>query len=123
MLADFAPSREIKGSDGRRWRCCAGAAVVNSQGHLLVAERIKIPGAWICPQGGIDAESKLHTDPETALEAAAREAYEEVGLRVGVHILPIAVMSDDAAVRYGWRLAQGGGLRRASATLDALFVL
>jgi putative (di)nucleoside polyphosphate hydrolase len=106
----FAPSRQLVGSDGQRWRCCAGAAIVNSLGHLLVGERIKIPGAWNCPQGGIDAEAAAHAGPESALEAAAREAFEEVGLRVGVHIVPIAIMSDEAAVKYeagGWLKKEG----------------
>lgn len=58
----------------------------------------------------MDAVSKVAGNPETALEAASREAFEEVGLRVGVDIVPIAAMSDDAAVKYeagGW-LKQAG---------------
>ena len=54
--------------------------------------------------------SKVAGNPETALEAASREAFEEVGLRIGVDIVPIAAMSDDAAVKYeagGW-LKQAG---------------
>ena len=108
-MATFAPSREAVDADGRRWRCCAGAAIINSSGQLLVGERIKISGAWNCPQGGMDAVSKSG-NPETALEAASREAFEEVGLRVDTHIVPIAAMSDDAAVKYeagGW-LKQAG---------------
>ena len=97
---EFAPSRESTDEAGKRWRCCAGAAIVNAAGELLVGERIKIAGAWNCPQGGIDATSAKHGGPESALEAAAREAFEEVGLEVGVHIVPLAVMADDAAVRY-----------------------
>ena len=107
---EFPPSQEYSTPDGRRWRKCAGAAIVNSAGHLLVGERIKIAGAWNCPQGGMDASSREHSRPETVLEAAAREAFEEVGLKVGEHIVPIAAMDDEQAVRYaagGW-LAQEG---------------
>lgn len=103
---EFAPSQEAHDADGRRWRKCAGAAVFNSRGQLLVGERIKIRGAWNCPQGGMDAASA-----ETVLEAATREAFEECGLRVGKHIVPLGVMQDDSeAVRYeagGWLAKEG----------------
>ena len=107
---EFRPSQEVTTPDGLRWRKCAGVAIVNSRGELLVGERIKIAGAWNCPQGGMDATSQVHGRPETVLEAAAREAWEEVGIVVGKNILPLAAMSDDAAVRYkagGW-LAEAG---------------
>lgn len=81
---------------------CAGVAVLNSKGHLLVGERLKIPGAWQCPQGGVDEGEEL-------LQAAIREAYEEVGLQAGVHMATVEVMSEDAAVRY----EAGGWLRDA----------
>ena len=88
---------------GRRWRKCAAAAIVNGVGQILVGERIKIKGSWNTPQGGLE-------DGESALAAATREAEEEVGLVVGKHILPVAAMDDAAAVRYeagGW-LAKAG---------------
>lgn len=92
-------SQEAVTDDGRRWRKCAGACVVNSAGHVLVGERLKIPGAWNCPQGGMDDTG------ESALEAAAREAHEECGLRLGEHIMAVATQADEEAVRYeagGW---------------------
>jgi 8-oxo-dGTP diphosphatase len=52
-----------------------GAFVVNSQGHLLLARRVKPPeaGHWGILGGKIDAG-------ETAAQAAARELREESGL-------------------------------------------
>lgn len=97
-------SQEAVSEDGRRWRKCAGACIVNSEGHVLVGERLKIAGAWNCPQGGMDDNG------ESALDAAAREAFEECGLKLGEHIVAIATQGDDDAVRYeagGW-LAQAG---------------
>ena len=108
---DFAPSQEARDADDRRWRKCAGAAVFNSRGQLLVGERIKIRGAWNCPQGGMDAASAEHGGAETVLEAATREAFEECGLRLGEHIVQLGVIQDDSeAVRYeagGWLKAAG----------------
>jgi len=81
---------------------CAGVAILNSAGNLLVGERLKIPGAWNCPQGGVD-------EGETVGSAAEREVYEEVGLRAGVHIRAIAEMTEEA-VRYqagGWLKKEG----------------
>ena len=107
---EFPTSQESVTEDGRRWRKCVGVAVVNSIGQLLVGQRIKIEGAWNCPQGGMDAESKRHGGPEMVVEAAAREAYEECGLVVGKHIAPLAAMSDADAVCYeagGWLKAEG----------------
>ena len=108
---EYPVAQEATSQDGRRWRKCAAAAIVNSAGHIFVGERCKIPGAWNCPQGGMDAASKEHGGPETVLEAAAREAYEECGLRLGEHITPIAAMeTDEQAVRYeagGWLKGAG----------------
>lgn len=97
-MATWAPSVVITSEDGRRWRQCAGAAIVNSQGELLVGERIKIKGAWNCPQGGVDVSG------ESVVAAAAREAEEEVGLVSGVHIAPLATMGA-SGVRYEVRSA------------------
>uniref|UniRef100_A0A7S4QYH0 Nudix hydrolase domain-containing protein n=1 Tax=Alexandrium monilatum TaxID=311494 RepID=A0A7S4QYH0_9DINO len=97
-------SQEAVSEDGRRWRKCAGACIVNSKGHVLVGERLKIAGAWNCPQGGMDDNG------ESALDAAAREAFEECGLRLGEHIVAVATQAEEEAVRYeagGW-LAQAG---------------
>lgn len=53
----------------------AGAFVLNSQGHVLLARRVKPPeaGFWGILGGKIDAG-------ETAAHAAARELHEESGL-------------------------------------------
>ena len=111
MEVEYPESQVAVGADGRRWRKCAAAAIFNSSGHLLVGERIKIRGAWNCPQGGMDMCSRAHAGPETVLEAAAREAYEECGLELGKHIAPIAEAAEDTlAVRYeagGWLRNEG----------------
>lgn len=98
---------------GAKWRKCAAAAIIDSSGRILIGERIKIAGAWNCPQGGMDAVPV----PETVAAAAAREAYEEMGLRAAdangesAHmVLAAAQESDEEAVRYeagGW-LANAG---------------
>ncbi len=103
MKRSYPPSRSVTDAAGRKWRMCAGAAILNSAGHLLVGERLKIAGAWNCPQGGVD-------EGESVLDAAAREAYEEVGLRAGVEICTVAEMPEDKAVRYeagGWLKKEG----------------
>ena len=107
---EYPESQVAVGSDGRRWRKCAAAAIFNSSGAILVGERVKIKGAWNCPQGGMDAVSKKHGGPESVLEAAAREAFEEVGLKIGEAIAPVATMADDDAVQYeagGWLKKEG----------------
>ena len=54
------------------YRPCVGVVLLNSQGLVLVAQRIDAPGAWQMPQGGID--------PGEAPQAAAfRELQEEIG--------------------------------------------
>ena len=58
-------------SQGNKWRLCAAAAVFNSEGNVLVGERLGKKGAWQLPQGGVDLD-------ESVVDAAAREAYEEV---------------------------------------------
>jgi putative (di)nucleoside polyphosphate hydrolase len=46
----------------------------NSQGKILICERLKIMGAWQFPQGGVD-------DGESHEEAIVRELHEEVGVQ------------------------------------------
>ncbi|MEM7779095.1 MAG: RNA pyrophosphohydrolase [Pseudomonadota bacterium] len=57
------------------YRPCAGFMLVNSEGLVLVGERIdkRAHGFWQMPQGGIDKGE----DPE---RAALRELEEEVGI-------------------------------------------
>jgi len=78
------PPSQFKLINGKKWRLCAGAAVVNSKNHLLVGERTTVKGSWQAPQGGVDVG-------ETITQAAARELYEEMGLVLNEHV----VMDDD----------------------------
>ncbi|MFW7380165.1 MAG: RNA pyrophosphohydrolase [Oligoflexus sp.] len=54
------------------YRPCVVAAIVRSDGHLLVGERSNQPGAWQLPQGGID-------EGESPEQAVLRELREEIG--------------------------------------------
>ena len=84
----YPPSRFTVDEEGRKWRLCAGAAVLNSHNFLLIGERINIPGAWQAPQGGVDdAWDGNNNCQESIKEAAVRELYEEMGLRVGQHVV------------------------------------
>ncbi|MAQ15661.1 MAG: RNA pyrophosphohydrolase [Sandaracinus sp.] len=56
-----------------RYRPNAALVIRNHAGLLLWCERIRYPGCWQFPQGGVDPG-------ETPLEAAWREAGEELGL-------------------------------------------
>eukprot|EP00227_Mantoniella_beaufortii_P001847 CAMPEP_0197605804 /NCGR_PEP_ID=MMETSP1326-20131121/43810_1 /TAXON_ID=1155430 /ORGANISM="Genus nov. species nov., Strain RCC2288" /LENGTH=222 /DNA_ID=CAMNT_0043173649 /DNA_START=54 /DNA_END=722 /DNA_ORIENTATION=+ len=58
------------------YRRCAAALVFNAKGEVLVGERSDRPGSWNMPQGGIEID-------ESTVEAASRELYEEVGMKVG----------------------------------------
>lgn len=105
--AGFAPSQEaVDPETGERYRKCAAAAVLDSSGRLLVGERLRQPGSWNAPQGGMNAEGM-----ESVAEAASRELFEETGLTVEAHVVPVAAQeSDEGAERYragGW-LAEAG---------------
>ena len=59
--------------DDFAYRPCVGMMLVNTKGHVFVADRSDIKeSAWQMPQGGID-------EGETAQAAAWRELAEEVG--------------------------------------------
>jgi putative (di)nucleoside polyphosphate hydrolase len=68
--------------NNKPYRPNVGIALFNLHGHVLIARRFKddgpeiiLPGLeWQMPQGGIDAS-------EDPLWAAARELYEETGVR------------------------------------------
>jgi putative (di)nucleoside polyphosphate hydrolase len=54
------------------FRANVGVLIINNKGLVLAAERIKVPGAWQLPQGGIN-------QGEEEEEAALREIREELG--------------------------------------------
>ncbi len=58
-------------------RACAGSLVFNDAGHFLVGERLRLPGQWQFPQGGIDPDESLR-------EAAVRETFEETGIEASL---------------------------------------
>lgn len=73
---------------------CAGAIVRDDAGRLLLIRRGRPPavGAWSLPGGRIEAG-------ETAAEAAAREVFEETGLRVEIGPLLITAVIWDGTYR------------------------
>ena len=70
-LSDVEPgvSGEVEGS----YRPNVGGILRRRDGHILLCERIDIPGTWQLPQGGVDPG-------ETLEEALWRELGEELGL-------------------------------------------
>jgi len=56
----------------QRYRRGVGIMLINRKGHVFVAQRIDLPGAWQMPQGGIDGDEKPR-------KAAFRELKEEIG--------------------------------------------
>jgi 8-oxo-dGTP diphosphatase len=93
---------------------CAGAVVRDVRGRLLLVQRANDPsrGLWSLPGGRIEPG-------ESAAEAAAREVYEETGLRVDVGALVCTadlgpyVVDDFAAT------VAGGSLEAGDDALDA----
>ena len=77
------PSQFVTDDAGRKWRLCAGAAVLNSRNEILIGERLGKPGSWQTPQGGVDGGDSS----ESVSDAAIRELYEEVGIVHGKHVL------------------------------------
>ena len=81
----------------KRYRPCAGALVFDAAtGRLLVGERNDRPGQWQCAQGGIDGD-------EAPAAAAARELYEEMGLRAPA-VEQLATLGETTRydVGFGW---------------------
>jgi putative (di)nucleoside polyphosphate hydrolase len=59
--------------EDRPYRPCVGVMLLNREGRVFAGQRIdQVAEAWQMPQGGID-------EGESALEAAIREACEEIG--------------------------------------------
>jgi 8-oxo-dGTP diphosphatase len=93
---------------------CAGAVVRDASGRLLLVRRANEPsrGLWSLPGGRVEPG-------ESATDAAAREVYEETGLRVTVGALLCTadlgpyVVDDFAAT------VAGGDLRAGDDALDA----
>eukprot|EP00527_Entomoneis_sp_CCMP2396_P000505 CAMPEP_0198147390 /NCGR_PEP_ID=MMETSP1443-20131203/35296_1 /TAXON_ID=186043 /ORGANISM="Entomoneis sp., Strain CCMP2396" /LENGTH=375 /DNA_ID=CAMNT_0043811701 /DNA_START=85 /DNA_END=1212 /DNA_ORIENTATION=+ len=88
----YAPSRFVVDPDddtgGSKWRIAVACAVLNSRNELLVGERSRTKDAWQAPQGGVDgAWERNNFQEETIAEAAARELYEEMGLRCKQHVI------------------------------------
>ncbi len=67
-------SHSSNNPDTAAYRHGVGIVLFNSDGHVLIAERLDNPGGWQMPQGGIDAGEA----PETAV---FREMEEEIGTR------------------------------------------
>lgn len=90
----FPPSRAVVDAEtNEKWRLCVAAAVLRpSDNALLIGERFGVTGSWQCPQGGVDDkdpesdDEKRRNNAETLREAAARELYEEMGLKLGEHV-------------------------------------
>jgi 8-oxo-dGTP pyrophosphatase MutT (NUDIX family) len=93
------PSQHVVDDAGRRWRLCAGAAVLNSRNELLIGERIGKKNSWQAPQGGVDATVGDDGVMETVSDAASRELYEEVGLETGKHVLREKMNSGSAPIK------------------------
>lgn len=83
-------------TDEKRYRPNVGIALFNPHGHVLIARRFKddgpeiiLPGLeWQMPQGGIDASE----DPRLA---AARELWEETGVRSATYLAETDWMAYD----------------------------
>jgi putative (di)nucleoside polyphosphate hydrolase len=61
------------------YRKNVGMVVFNSQGEVIVGERVHFPGSWQFPQGGID-------ENEDYIDAAKRELYEELGIKEAIYV-------------------------------------
>jgi 8-oxo-dGTP pyrophosphatase MutT (NUDIX family) len=71
--------------DGEYWHESAGIFIRNSKGKFLFFERLMFPFAMTVPAGHVDSG-------EEPIEAAKREAEEEVGLTNGK---PMLIVSED----------------------------
>eukprot|EP00659_Diplonema_papillatum_P009033 gene9033-13982_t len=91
---------------GKKYRQCSAVIVFNEASDVLVGERAGKPGNWQLPQGGVD-------EGETSREAADREMYEEVGLKLGdlglTHLFDVPTEKDACFydVKGSWLAKQG----------------
>lgn len=72
-----------------RYRPNVAGILQDSDGHILICERINTPGAWQFPQGGVDKG-------ESREEALIRELEEELSLQMGDY----QVISSKGPYRY-----------------------
>ena len=90
--------------NGKVYRRCVAALVFNTEGEVLVGERVHAPGSWQLPQGGVDAG-------ETEAAAATRELFEEVGLTGLEGLFGTDVPSDacfyDVEAKGSWLVRSG----------------
>jgi len=56
-----------------KYQANVAAILQNRKGQILICERLKVPGAWQFPQGGVDPG-------ESAEQAVKRELWEEIGV-------------------------------------------
>jgi 8-oxo-dGTP diphosphatase len=93
---------------------CAGAFVRDALGRLLLVQRAKDPnrGCWSLPGGRLEPG-------ESAAEAAAREVYEETGIRVVVGELVCTVDFGPYVVDDFLATVRGGVLKAGDDALDA----
>lgn len=68
-------SAHLKNDENKPYRNNVGMIIFNSRGEVLVGDRIDYPEKFQFPQGGID-------EGENPEDAAKRELYEEIGLKV-----------------------------------------
>eukprot|EP00286_Rhodomonas_abbreviata_P019992 CAMPEP_0181294136 /NCGR_PEP_ID=MMETSP1101-20121128/3434_1 /TAXON_ID=46948 /ORGANISM="Rhodomonas abbreviata, Strain Caron Lab Isolate" /LENGTH=166 /DNA_ID=CAMNT_0023398763 /DNA_START=41 /DNA_END=541 /DNA_ORIENTATION=+ len=70
-----------------RYRPNAGALIFNREKKVLCGHRVDIKGAWQPPQGGID-------EGENPVQGAAREMYEEMGLKATEHVKEVKLLDE-----------------------------
>ena len=85
--------------NGERYRRCAAALVFNDRGEILCGERSDRAGSWNAPQGGVEAGERVE-------DAAARELFEETGVRA---MMDATTSSSNGVVRLIGALPESDG--------------